>query len=471
MAGGSEAPRGRLLNREALSWIWYDLGTSGFNAVVVTFVFSVYLTSAAFGTEDETSSSLGVGLTIAAVVVALLAPVLGHRADRTGAPVRALGLTSAVVLVIIAGLFFIRPDPAYLWPGIIALAVATVFGEFAAVHYNALLKRVSTPKTVGRISGFGWGSGYLGSIVLLLILLFGFIQPEVGLFGVSNADALDIRASMLVTAAWFAMGMVPILIVMRDPHPGGPRRTRTDDVAAPPPEPDSEPLGAAPPRESLADAYRALWATVRQMARDAPETLKFLIASAIFRDGLVGVFTFGGVIAAGTFGFSAADVVIFAVAANLVAGVATVTLGIFDDIIGPRWVIVVSLTLMIVAGVGIFWLHEGGSTVFWVLGLALCIFVGPAQSASRSLLARLIPRGLEGEVFGLYQTCGRALSFLAPVAFTGFIALGRAVVPDAPSTQYWGILGIMTVLAAGLIALLFVRADGRTVVDDRWARP
>lgn len=451
MATGSESPRGRLLNREALSWLWYDLGTSGFNAVVVTFVFSVYLTSAAFGTEDETSSSLGVGLTIAAVVVALLAPVLGHRADRTGAPVRALGLTSAVVLVIIAGLFFIRPDPAYLWPGIIALAVATVFGEFAAVHYNALLKRVSTPETVGRISGFGWGSGYLGSIVLLLILLFGFIQPEVGLFGVSNADALDIRASMLVTAAWFAMGMVPILVVMRDPGRSG--------------------RASTPPRESLADAYRALWATVRRMAREAPETLKFLIASAIFRDGLVGVFTFGGVIAAGTFGFSAAEGVIFAVAANLVAGVATVTLGIFDDIIGPRWVIVVSLTLMIVAGVGIFWLHEGGSTVFWVLGLALCIFVGPAQSASRSLLARLIPRGLEGEVFGLYQTCGRALSFLAPLAFTGFIALGRAVRPDAPSTQYWGILGIMMVLLVGLTAFLFVRADGRTVVDDRWARP
>ncbi len=451
MTGDPGVARRRLLTREAISWIWYDLGTSGFNAVVVTFVFSVYLTSSAFGTSDETSSSLGLGLTIAAAVVALLAPVLGHRADRTGRPVAALGVTSSVVLVIVAGLFFIRPDPAYLWPGIIALAVATVFGEFAAVHYNALLKRVSSPATVGRISGFGWGSGYLGSIALLLILLFGFIQPDVGLFGVTGADALDIRASMLVTAAWFAMGMIPILIVMRDP---GPRDRRAGRAG-----------------ESLADAYRALWATIRRLAREAPETLKFLIASAIFRDGLVGVFTFGGVIAAGTFGFSAAEVVIFAVAANLVAGIATVTLGIFDDLIGPRRVILASLALMVLAGVGIFALHDRGPSVFWVLGLVLCIFVGPAQSASRSLLARLIPHGLEGEVFGLYQTCGRALSFLAPAAFTGFIALGGAVRPQAVSTQYWGILGIMAVLLAGLIALLFVRADGRDVVDDRWASP
>lgn len=449
-------PAERLLTRESLAWMWYDLGTTAFNAVVVTFVFSVYLTSPVFGGKDETSTSLGTGLFVAAVIVALFAPVLGHRADRSGRPLAALGFASTVVLVIIGGLFFIRPDPAYLWPGIVALAVATVFSEFAGVHYNALLKRVSTPKTVGRISGFGWGSGYLGSIALLLILLFAFISPDVGLFGVTHADALDIRASMLVTAAWYAVGMVPILIVLRDKHAGA--KVGTLQSAS----------SGRRGRESLLGAYRALWHTIRRLARTAPETLKFLIASAIFRDGLVGVFAFGGVIAAGTFGFSPAQVVVFAVVANLIAGIATVSLGVLDDLIGPRRVIIASLALMIAAGVGIFALHDRGPMVFWVLGLALCIFVGPAQSASRSLLARQIPPGLDGEVFGLYQTSGRALSFMAPAAFTGSIALGRALRPDADSTQYWGILGIMAVLLVGLIALLFVRPSSSRTMDPTW---
>ena len=451
------AQRPRLFSREAVAWIWYDLGTTAFNSVVVTFVFSVYLTSSAFGPTDANSESLGTGMSIAAIIVALLAPVLGHRADRAGRPVFWLGVNSGIVLVVIALLFFVRPDPAYLWPGIVALAVATVFSEFAGVNYNSLLKRVSTPDSVGKISAFGWGSGYLGSIALLLILLFAFIQPKVGLFGVTSEDGMHIRASMLLTALWYAVGMLPILLVL------GERGRRTTASAVPGAEP-----APARARESLLGSYAALWRTLRTLARETPNTLYFLIASAVFRDGLVGVFTFGGVIAAGTFGFSADRVVLFAVAANLIAGLATVALGVLDDRIGPKRLIILSLTCMIFAGIGVFALQDRGEIVFWVLGLALCVFVGPAQSASRTLLARLIPHGREGEIFGLYATTGRALSFIAPAAFTGAIMLGRAVRPEEESTQYWGILGIMAVLLAGLLALLPVQARTHRPVDAHW---
>lgn len=430
-AGGG--PR-RLLTRESLAWIWYDLGTSGFNSVVVTFVYSVYVTSAAFGDTDANSQALGTGGYLAAAVVALFAPVLGHRADRTRRPTRWLGVNSSIVLAIIVGLWFVRPDPAWLWPGIFLLVIAQIFSEFAAVNYNSLLRQVSTPATVGRISGIGWGAGYLGSIALLVVILFGFVVP--GHFvPVADADAANIRATMLLTAGWFLIGMLPVLLVLRDRG----REVVTRE------------------RESLLAAYRALGHTVRRIARESPNTLRFLIGSALFRDGLAGVFAYGGVLAAGTFGFSQQDVIVFAIAANLVAGVATVTVSSLDDRIGPKPIIMASLSITIVAGFGIFLLHAGGAIVFWVLGLALCACVGPPQAAARSMLARVIPPGRDGEIFGLYQMTGRALSFLAPLAWTVFIGLGASVTGGGHA-QHWGILGIITVLIAGLLVLVPVRA-------------
>ncbi|WP_116116201.1 MFS transporter [Austwickia chelonae] len=454
-------PTRRLFNRESLAWIGYDLGTNSFHSVVVTFVFSVYLTSSSFGPTDANSEALGTGMSIAAIFVALLAPVLGQRADRANRPVFWLGANSFVVLCMILSLFFVRPDPSYLWPGIVLLVVATVFAEFASVNHNSLLKRVSSPQTVGRISAFGWGSGYLGSIAVLVFLLLAFIQPEQGLFGVTHDDGMHIRASMLFTAAWYTMGMIPVLVVLgkrKRPHKNSPQ---PDTAASATPD---TPL----PKESIVGSYIALGRTLRSLAKESPNTLYFLISSAIFRDGLVGVFAFAGVIAAGTFGFSSGEVVTFAVVANLTAGVATVSSGIFDDKLGPKRLILVSLVCIICVGTGIFAFHDSGPIAFWILGLTLCIFVGPAQSASRTLLIRLIPHGREGEIFGLYATTGRALSFIAPAGFTGAIMFGRWLRPQETSTQYWGILGITAVLLVGLLALLPVKDRREVLPENAW---
>jgi UMF1 family MFS transporter len=162
------------------------------------------------------------------------------------------------------------------------------------------------------------------------------------------------------------------------------------------------------------------------------------------------VFTFGGVLASSAFGFSPGEVIIFAIAANVVAGIATISVGVLDDRLGAKPVIVTALIGLIVSGGLVFLLHDGGQIVFWTAGLALCLFVGPAQSASRTFLARLIPAGREGEVFGMYATTGRAASFLAPTAFALMVTIF--------GETYWGILGIVLVLLVGLLLLLPVRA-------------
>lgn len=440
-------PRKRILTPTVLGWAFWDWGSASFNAVATTFVFSVYLTSGLFADKVTSTEHLTTGLTIAGVLIAVLAPVTGQRADRRGRGGVWLGWFTAAVVACMALMFFVAPDGAWggtraLWLGIVLLGLGNVFFEFASVNYNAMLNHISDRSTMGRISGLGWGMGYVGGIVLLLFLFVAFINPEVGLFGVTGDNGLNIRVSMLFAAAWFAVFATPV--ILNPPRP----RHRGEDSG----------------REPLWASYRRLWGTVVSLSRNAPHTLAFLIASAVFRDGLAGVFTFGAILAGTVFGFTASEVIVFAIAANIVAGLATIGFGALDDRIGPKRVIVLSLVVMVATGTGVFLLHSHGKVVFWSLGLLLCVFVGPAQSASRSFLGRVIPPGREGEVFGLYATTGRAVSFLSPLLYGLSVRLGRHLTPEGQDPTHWGILGIVVILLVGLVLVLPIRED-RTHLD------
>jgi UMF1 family MFS transporter len=427
------------VKRRVLAWGMWDWGTQPFNTVITTFVFSVYITSSSFGATNRTSTALAVSTALAGLFVALLAPVLGQNSDRSGRTVRNLRMLTWALAVLSAALFVVRPEPAYLWVGLGLLAVGSVVSEIAGVNYNSTIDQVATSRTVGRVSGFGWGMGYLGGIVVLLLIYFLFIKPDVGLFGVTGDDGLDIRVSMIVCGVWTLLFTIPAFLVLKD---------RPTERA---------------PRVGVVRSYQLVWASITGLWRVSRHTVYFLLASALFRDGLAGVFAFGAVLAAGTFGMSAGDVIVFGAVANIVAGIATMLFGMLDDRLGPKRVILISLGALVVLGVLIFVLHSGGTAVFWVLGLLMTVFVGPAQAASRSFLARLIPEGKGGEIFGLYATTGRVVSFLSPAAFGLFIGLG-ALVTGAENTQYWGILGIVLILAAGFAVMLPVKEHGEHTV-------
>jgi len=193
--------------------------------------------------------------------------------------------------------------------------------------------------------------------------------------------------------------------------------------------------------------------------RNSRQTFWFLLASAIYRDGLAGVFAFGAVLASVAFGFGFLEVVGFGIAANLIAGLSTIIAGRFDDRFGGRAVILFALVGLIISGLAVFVLHDGGKIVFWIFGLLLTAFVGPAQAASRSLLARVTPAGREGEIFGLYATTGRAASFLSPALWAAAIVIFGAT--------YWGILGIVVILVVGFVLMLFVKPGAHETLAAR----
>jgi UMF1 family MFS transporter len=435
---------------QILAWAAWDWGSAAFNAVMTTFVFTVYLTSSAFGGEDQASAVLGGALAVAGAAIALLAPVTGQRSDTGGRRKVWLGVNTAAVALLTGLCFFVFPRPEFLLLGVTLIALANVFFEFAGVNYNAMLAQISTPKNIGKVSGFGWGMGYLGGIVALLIVLQLFVQPSFDWFGASTKDGLNIRLVALFCARWFMVVAVPVLFAV-------PEVARTKQSTGP----------------GFLASYGLLARRIRAIYKTSPHTIYFLLASAVFRDGLAAVFTFGGIIAAGTFGFELKEVIVFAIFGNVVAAIGATIGGFLDDRVGPKAVIMGSLIGLLVAGTvilvlgggnyvffGVFW---AGSTTFWIFGLILCLFVGPAQSASRAYLARLAPHGKSGELFGLYATTGRAVSFLAPALFTLCITLAAPLVAPGEA-QRWGILGILVVLLAGLLVLLPVKPPGKPEV-------
>jgi UMF1 family MFS transporter len=284
--------------------------------------------------------------------------------------------------------------------------------------------------------------GYFGGIVLLIIILAGFVlggtSTTSGLLHVPTAGGLYIRLAMLVATVWAVGFSLPVFYKVKTPRP---------------------PASIAAERTGFFASYGMLFRNVRDIWRVSPNTIWFLLASAIFRDGLTGVFTFGGVLGHVVFGLSTTMVLVFGIAANVIAGIATILSGRLDDKLGPKPLIVVSLIGMSVCAVCIFALRPRGAIAFWVFGLVLCAFVGPAGSASRTFLSRIIPPGREGEVFGLYATTGRAAIWMSPLLYSAAIAISPATATAAKTS--WGILGILLVLLAGLGVLLPVKQGTR----------
>jgi len=416
---------------QVLSWAFWDFGATGLNAVVVTFVFTVYLTSTVGDDLPSATSAtgwLGWALGGAGLVVALLAPVTGVWVDAPWRRRRVLALLSAAAVALVAAMSTVRDDYHYLALGLLLVACTSACTDLATVPYNAMLRQFSTAQNSGQVSGLGYGLGYFGSVVLLLVVYFGFVSPDgdtSGLLNLPVADGQNVRAAMFFTAIWFGLCALPVLIAV-------PSGDRTD---------------AAAHGGGFFAGYRKLWTELRSEWRRDHNVVYYLIASAIFRDGLTGIFAFGAVLGVRVYDVSSADVLLFGVSASVIAAIGALIGGRLDDRFGGKPVIVVSLSAMIAVAATLMALS--GPLVFWVCGLLLCLFIGPILSAARTLMLRMSAEGKEGMAFGLYTTTGRAVSYLAPVLFSLFITVFGA--------DRAGMGGLILVLALGLVALLAVK--------------
>ena len=408
--------------RARLAWCFYDWANSAFPTVIVTFVFSAYFAQSVAESPTVGTTQWGQAVAVSALLIGLASPVFGAIADATGRRKRWLFAFSAACAVLTALLWFVRPGPASVPLALVLFALANVCFEIGTVFYNSLLPTLVPHERIGRLSGLGWALGYAGGLACLGVVLL-LIQADPPPFGLDKAAAEPVRAIGPLVALWFVAFAAPIFLF-------------TPDVPA-----TRIGLGAA-----VRQGLGTLAGTIRR-ARAYRNIGLFLLAQLLYIDGLDTLFAFGGIYAAGTFGFSTEEIVRFGIALNVAAGLGAFGFAWADDLIGAKRTVLIALAGVIAFGIPL--LLAETKAEFWTLALPLGIFFGPAQAGSRALMGRLAPPALRAEMFGLFAFSGRVTSFLGPAVL--------AFATDAFSSQRAGMATVLVFLVAGFVLLLRVR--------------
>ncbi len=406
--------------RAVISWCIFDWANSAFPTVITTFVFAAYFTRAVAESPVAGTAQWGRALGLAAVVVALLSPVLGAVADKLGRRKPWLAAFTALCVISTGLMWFVVPSADAVFLALLLLVVGTIGFDFGMVFYNAMLPGLAGREHLGRLSGWGWGIGYAGGVVCLSIALLGFVETGAPWLGLDTEAAEHVRATTILVAVWFALFALPLFLF-------------TPDRAA---------TGL-----SLSAAIRGGLATLAATLRNARRYARighFLVAYMIYMNGLTTLFAFAGVYAAGTFGMEVAEIIRFGIALNITAGAGAIAFAWIDDWIGAKRSIVIALTAMI--GFGSVLVLVESTTWLWVFGLLLGIFVGPVQASSRSLMARLAPKALETEMFGLLALSGKSTAFIGPFVL--------AAVTESWESQRLGMASVLLFFVAGLLVLL-----------------
>lgn len=370
------------------AWCLYDWACGSFTIIVITFIFSTYFTTKVAENHIIGTYQWANATSLAGLLIALLSPLMGAVADYGGYHKRWLLFFTCVAVVSSALLWFAYPDPNYTLFTLSVVVIGTVGYEIALVFYNAFLPGLVPRKYLGRVSAWGWGSGYLGGILALTIALVVFIKGSAS--WLDAATAAPVRICGVFAALWYAIFAIPFFIFV--------------------PNLSNE---SRPFPEALHMGCKELLRTLKALPT-RKNILLYLIAHMIYTDGLNTLFAFGGIYAAGTYHLSFEEVLVFGITMNITAGIGAISLGWADDYFGSKPTILISLVCLTLLGIPLLFLHS--KYLFWAVALLVCIFVGPIQSASRSLMVHLmsVDGKVPAEMFGLYALSGRITAFLGP---------------------------------------------------------
>ena len=393
--------------RAVWGWALYDFANSAYTTLVVTFIYAVFFTQQ-IAPDGITGTALwSRGVTITAVVVALASPVLGALADRGGMRRRLLLTTTTATVVGVC--LMALPGPGDVYLALTLFVASNIAYEFCGVFYNSYLPEVAPPSHIGRVSGYGWGLGYLGGLLAMAVALFVFIQPETPPFGLDTATGEHVRATMVLVGVWFAVLSIPMFLWVKEPA-----------------RPPALPLG-----EMVRGAFDQLGQTFREIRRFG-DIFRLLVARMVYNDGLVTIFAFGPIFAAEVHDFTLTEVMYWGLALNMTAGVGAVAMGFLDDRLGGKKTLYLTLLGLLIGGT---WaVLSPTKTSLFLAGLWVGIFVGPNQAASRSLLGRFVPRSKETEFYGFFAFSGKAIAFMGPFLLglvselTGSVRVGMSTI-------------------------------------------
>ncbi|HXF54753.1 MAG TPA: MFS transporter [Hyphomicrobiaceae bacterium] len=449
--------------RALAAWVLVDWALQPFHTLILTFLFAPYFTTAVAESPARGQALWGYAAALAGVLIAAGSPLLGAAADRTGRRKPWVAASILVLAMAAATLWIARPaaDAATITLVLAAVVIGIAASEFTTVFTNSLMPTLVGPRQLGRLSGMGWAVGYTGGLVSLAVMAGLLVaDPATGstLLGLTPIVELDTAlrtGDRLVgpfAAVWLLIFMLPFFLLVPDVR--GPLLPRSA-------------------RSSLSE----LWATLQALPR-RPNIALFLIARALYTDGLAAIFVFGGIYGTSVFGWQAFERGLFGIILTLAGIAGAAAGGILDDRLGAKRVIIGALTILIVGSIGILSVSHAhvlftipvapkiagsspfsstGEQVFLAFAIVIATVSAPNQSASRSLMARLSPPDRAAQYFGLFAFSGKVTAFAAPLLV--------ALVTDWTANQRAGMAAILLFLIAGLIVLLPVREAGSTAGD------
>jgi UMF1 family MFS transporter len=399
--------------RAVVAWLLYDFANSAYVAVISATVYAKYYALAVVGNEHgEGDLWWGLAVSISMVIVALASPPLGATADHAGLRKRFLALLT--YLSVGATALMATVDPGDVVWGLVLAVVGTVGFEAAIVYYNAYLPDLADETWRGRLSAYGFATGYAGSALALLAALPFALGGRPG-------------GAFLTTAAIFGVFALPAMLYLPADRPG------TLTLA-----------------QAVRIGFSQTLATLRQL-RTLPDLRGFLLAYLFFEDGINTVVYFSSVFAGHTLGFSTAEVIglYFVVQLSALAGAWLWARPI--DTWGPRRVVMVTLVQWCVVVLAAYFVTTKGQ--FYVVAVLAGTGLGAVQAAARAFMASLIPRGREAELFGFYSLCGKTAAVMGPVIFGTVSRL-------TGGNQRAAILAVGIMFVVGLVMLARVRAGG-----------
>lgn len=371
------------------AWCLFDWANSAFPTVVITFVFSLYVTTAVAPDATQGGTAWGYTIGFSALGIAILAPILGAIADHSGRRKPWIFFFMLVCVVAGSGLWWIEPKAEFFLLALVLVAFANAGFEFGQVFYNAMLPDLAPREMLGRVSGWAWGCGYAGGIACLVICLLAFALPEQPIFGLDKESAQQIRITGPFVVLWFVVFALPMFLFTPD-QPATPLSTG----------------------QAIRRGLGTLLATLRQLPRYR-NIAWFLLARLFYIDGLTTLFTYGAIYADVNFGMDFKEVLVFGILLNVAAGLGAFGFAWVDDWLGSKPTILIAVVGLTVFGGSILLVES--KLAFYALGCAIGIFIGPAQAASRTLMARLAPPDMRTEMFGLFAFSGKATAFLGPI--------------------------------------------------------
>ena len=429
-------------------WFFFDWASQPYNTLILTFVFGPYIAEL-LGSGSDAQAAWGFGVAAAGVIIAISAPVLGAIADTGGSRMKWIWVFSVMYVIGASGVWIADPNDFNLILVLCLFGLGLIGMEFATVFTNSMLPDLGTKEEIGSISGNGWAFGYIGGLVALVIMLLLFAESATTgktmlgidpLFGLDASAREGTRFVGPLTAIWYIVFMIPFFLWVRDPRavkaPKGAVKAALGDL--------SRTIKSLPGRKSL---------------------FAYLGSSMFYRDGLNGMYTFGGIYAAGVLGWSVIDTGIFGILAIITGAIFAWLGGRADKAYGPKPVIAACIIVLTLVAISIVFVSRSSvfgvavdeasrlpDVAFYILGALIGAAGGALQSASRTMMVRQADPARMTEAFGLYALAGKATSFLAPFLI--------GVVTLATGSQQIGVTPLIGLFLVGLIMLIWVRPDG-----------